>query len=177
MGRTSRNLPPSATAFPFISGTRRDISRALSPCALGKKSVKEQLSWELRLCRINTSVEYFPRWMTQSPLVSETSSASRDLALPGSQSKILRDPDLTPSHSSHLRLLMNVSVDNDRSKQHWFEQYIICTWGAGGSEVILQEKWVIKGFMIKILSNYSQPRVQSGPSFGWGILPNTFFLS
>lgn len=95
-----------------------NISRALSPCALGKKSVKEQLSWELRLCQINTSVEYFPRWMTQSPLVSETSSSSRDLALPGSQSKILRDPDLTPSNSSQLRLLMNVSVDNDRSKHH-----------------------------------------------------------
>lgn len=133
--KTSRNLPPSATAFPIVTGKRRDISRALSPRALGKKSVKEQLSWELHLCRINKSVEHFPRWMTQSPLVSDTPSSSRDLELPGSQSKILRDPDQTPSHSSRLRLLMNVSVDNDRSKQLWFKQ---CTvWFAhGGLEIV-----------------------------------------
>ncbi len=70
----------------------------------------------MRLYRINKSVEHFPRWMTQSSLVSETPSSSRDLELPGSQSKILREPDQTPSHSSRLGMLMNVSVDNDRSK-------------------------------------------------------------
>lgn len=73
--------------------------------------------------------------MAQSPLVSETPSSSRDLELPGSQSKILGEPDQTPSHSSRLGLLMNVSVDNDRSKSTLSTLYGFHM-GAGNSEGI-----------------------------------------
>ncbi|KAL6470322.1 hypothetical protein MHYP_G00214410 [Metynnis hypsauchen] len=88
----SDHHPPNPTVFRFISGTRCDVSRALSPrgvesgvhqgtAFLGFAPLLDQyIPW-------NAS----PRWMRQSALVSEASPASRAPTLPGSQSRALRD--------------------------------------------------------------------------------------
>ncbi len=107
--KTSRNRPPSAT----VSGTRKHISRALSPCALGKKSVKEQLSCDFTgsINLLSTSQDgwhsplLLARLRHSAVIWNYLDHRARSL---GSLIRL--------HHSSRLGMLMNVSVDNDRSK-------------------------------------------------------------